>query len=430
MVIRGARGAVAAAGMLFVLAGPARAGGGEAGGAGPDSLRAVVEVLAAEVARLRDLVEEPDGGGRSGAGDAGVGAAKVYGAAPGVSLGGYGEFLFEAPTGAVDTERTADYYRFITYVGYKFSDRILMNTEIEVEHASTEAGPSGEIGAVSLEFSYLELALAPGWSVRAGNLLVPVGFVNRMHEPPFYRGNARPTVERRLLPTTWRELGAGIVAEPAAGWRAELYAVNGLDAAAFGPRGIRDGRQGGNHARWEDVAVTGGLDWTPVDGFTAGGGVFAGGAGQGRLYDGERIDGFVTVGEAHAELRRGPFRARGLVAATSIGDAARIAAEVGDTVPERQRGGYLEASWDVAGLLGMPGGQSLLVWGRREDWDLQHRVPGGAVRDAAQDGASTAVGVDYLPHPQVVIKVDWVHEENEADDDGNDPLRVGAGFVF
>ena len=32
---------------------------------------------------------------------------------------------------------TADMYRFITYIGYKFSDKIVMNTELEFEHGTT-----------------------------------------------------------------------------------------------------------------------------------------------------------------------------------------------------------------------------------------------------------------------------------------------------
>ena len=41
-------------------------------------------------------------------------------------------------------------------------------------------------------------------NLRAGLLLVPMGFINEMHEPVTYFGTHRPEVEQRIIPTTWR----------------------------------------------------------------------------------------------------------------------------------------------------------------------------------------------------------------------------------
>ena len=67
-------------------------------------------------------------------------------------------------------------------------------------------------------------------NARAGNLLLPMGLVNEMHEPPFYRGNFRPEVERMILPSTWRELGVGLHGAIAERVSYKAYLVNGLDA--------------------------------------------------------------------------------------------------------------------------------------------------------------------------------------------------------
>ena len=45
---------------------------------------------------------------------------------------------------------------------------------------------------------------------RAGLVLVPMGFVNEIHEPTFFFGAERPEVERRIMPSTWRENGVGV----------------------------------------------------------------------------------------------------------------------------------------------------------------------------------------------------------------------------
>ena len=82
----------------------------------------------------------------------GPGASKVYKVEQGLSIGGYGEFLYENfaadrengdPSGKSDQ---VDALRAIFYVGYKFNDRILFNSEVEFEHGSTS-----QSGSASLE---------------------------------------------------------------------------------------------------------------------------------------------------------------------------------------------------------------------------------------------------------------------------------------
>ena len=162
----------------------------------------------------------------------GPAASKVYRVSEGVSIGGYGEFLYVNPASTredgspSDVRASIDALRGVVYVGYKFSDSFLFNSEIEFEHAST-----GEDGSVSLEFAYLDWrfrGLEGSTGLRGGLLLHPMGFLNENHEPPTYLGALRPETERRIIPTTWRELGLGLFG--AAGdfdWR--VYAVTGLD---------------------------------------------------------------------------------------------------------------------------------------------------------------------------------------------------------
>jgi hypothetical protein len=137
-----------------------------------------VEALTRELEELRlgrDVVVQAD----TGLHGLGPAASKVYKVPQGVSLGGYGEVLYEnfagsreddLPSGATDR---LDALRAIVYVGYKFSDKILFNSEVEFEHGSTEEG-----GSVSLEFAYLDYRVSPGLGVRAGLLLPPMGFIN------------------------------------------------------------------------------------------------------------------------------------------------------------------------------------------------------------------------------------------------------------
>ena len=50
----------------------------------------------------------------------------------------------------------------------------------------------------------------PKFNIRTGLLLIPMGFINEIHEGPTFHGNYRPMVEQVIIPTTWREVGVGV----------------------------------------------------------------------------------------------------------------------------------------------------------------------------------------------------------------------------
>ena len=131
-----------------------------------------------------------------------------------------------------------DYLRAVVYLGWKFDRTFVLNTEIEYEHASTGKG-----GEVSVEFATLDAMLRDEVNLRAGLVLVPVGFVNEMHEPTTYLGARRPDTENRILPSTWRANGIGAFGE-AGPVAYKLYLTESLNASSFtAANGIRGGRQ-------------------------------------------------------------------------------------------------------------------------------------------------------------------------------------------
>jgi hypothetical protein len=124
-------------------------------------LKDQVEAITREIEELRlgkEVVVEAD----TSVGGFGPAASKVYKTPQGVSIGGYGEFLYENFSGTrqddAPSDRTdrIDALRAIVYVGYKFSDKVLFNSEVEFEHGSTEDG-----GSVSVEFAYLDYRPRP-----------------------------------------------------------------------------------------------------------------------------------------------------------------------------------------------------------------------------------------------------------------------------
>lgn len=362
-------------------------------------------------------------------------AAKVYGTARGVSIGGYGEANYQnfaaedqsgQPTGALDR---ADFLRAVLYVGYKFDDRILFNSELEVEHATTGEGDE-EKGEVSIELAYLEFKAWKTGGLRAGMLLVPLGFVNELHEPPVFDGVRRPDVERLIIPTTWHEVGLGAFGENGPlQWRA--YVVPGLDSAGFEGEGLREGRQQGSESLAQDLAFTGRLDYAGLPGLLLGASVFTGNSGQGAELDGQALRGRVTIYDVHAQYQRRGLQLRGLYARTSVDETALINARNGlaadESVGERQWGGYLEAAYD---LLGGKGSRwSVTPFVRYEALDTQDRVPAGAERDPGNDTTVWTAGIGVKPLPQVVLKADYQWLSNGAKT-GRNQLNLGLGYLF
>jgi len=361
----------------------------------------------------------------------GPSAAKVYAVDHGVSLGGYGEWLYQsfdsslddgAASGAIDS---ADYLRLVLYAGYKYNERVLFNSEIEYEHATT-----GEEGEVSVEFAYIDFLLRPAINVRTGLVLVPVGLINEIHEPPTFLGARRPLVERLILPATWRELGGGVWGN-AGPFSYRGYLTTSLDASGFSAdEGIRGGRQEGSEAAAEDLAVSGRLDFTGVPGLLVGVSFFTGDTGQAQAVGGVEVEGATTTLDAHLDWRWRALQVRALAARVDVDDAESISTLVGETIGERMDGYYVEAGYDVFSHTRW-NRQQLIPFARWESFDTQAEVPDAlaATVTGENDRELITYGLTYLPIPQVAVKADFQDLDNEAGT-GVDQFNLAVGFAF
>jgi FTR1 family protein len=392
-----------------------------------------LDLLAGELERLR-LDEEPPVAAKVPAG-LGRAAAKVYTVDRGVSIGGYGEMLYQdfdaerqdgSASGRVDE---LDFLRAIVYVGAKFNDQFLFNSEIEFEHASTD-----EAGSVSVEFAYIEGLWRPEANFRAGLLLLPVGFINELHEPTAFLGARRPGVEQAIIPTTWRENGVGIYGE-AGPFNYRGYLVNGLDGAGFSASGLRNGRQHGSHAKAEDLAGVLRVDYTGALGLLAGASIYGGDSGQDlALSDGSDVNVGTILAEGHLEWKYQGVEFRALGAQADLDNVAELNAAHPDSltgdlsVGERLSGYYLELGYDV--MTRWPHGeQSLTPYVRREQMNTQDEVPAGFSANPANDSESLTYGVAYAPIDPLIVKVDYQNLDNAAGS-GVDQFNVAVGYIF
>lgn len=381
------------------------------------------EALAADLERLQlgDVLPAL-GESRYGLGPA---ASKVYGVQQGLSIGGYGEFLYEDRQGAADR---LDALRAILYFGYKFDDRWVLNTEIEIEHGSTSrsSGTTDSGGDVSFEFGYLDYLASDAVNARAGMVLIPVGFVNELHEPITFLGAQRPEVETRIMPTTWRAPGAGAFGG-FGGFGYRAYAVTALEGSRFDEDGLRGGRQKGNRTAADDFALTGRLDWTDTPGLIVGASVYWGDTGQDGI-DSAMLpvpDLNTTIVDLHVDWKSGPLWLRGLWATAWIDDTARRNAVTTNTVASRMDGFYVEGGYDVMSFLAPDSGHALYPFVRYEEVDTQARVAPGASPATGKSDSIWTVGLHWRPIPQVVVKADYQDFET-----GQDRFDLLLGYVF
>ena len=264
-----------------------------------------------------------------------------------------------------------------------------------------------------------------------GVFLLPLGLVNEFHEPNVFIGAKRPETEQRILPSTWRENGAGVLGSfGMINFRA--YAVNGMNGAAFRANGLRGGRQKGGQARAANMAFAGRLDVTPVPGIFAGVGLYTGGSGQEQVVlDGERLDVGTTITEVHGQAQMRGLDVRALFARASIdraGDVSRaLKLAANASVAETMQGGYVQIGYNVLSQVNTL--LALTPYVRYEQVDTQHRVPAGFTRALAFDGDFKTLGVEFKPIPNVVIKTDYQWLSNAAGT-GRNQFNVNMGYAF
>jgi hypothetical protein len=330
---------------------------------------------------------------------------------------GYGE-LHYGNTNKPGKTDMMDNHRLVLGWSYAFSDRIRFHAEIDFEHAAQE---------MELEFAYIDFLINDAFNVRAGTMLMPVGYLNEFHEPPRFYSVERPYVQKNVIPTTWQEGGVGIFGtlhNATVQYRA--YIVSSLDAATFtASSGIRKGRGRGAEAASSDLAVVGRLDYSGLPALRLG---VSGYTGNGAHENATLGDARTSLIEADARWYFKGLELTGLYTHISIDDADKIFLVTGEAVGETIVGSYIEAAYHL-GRLFLPDPMNLVAFGRFEQYNTQDSMPMGVSADPKNDADLITLGVSYFPLQNVAVKADV---ENWKTDDGKswEQFNMGLGYMF
>ncbi len=344
-------------------------------------------------------------------------ASSVYHTKEGVSLGGYGELVatdYKSPY-RIDE---ADLRRLIIYTGYRFNDWILFNSEIEYEHSGFERHEDVVTavdfinrqttqdtvlgGGVEAEFAYLDFAPLDPFHIKVGLNLMPIGIINRMHEPTVFHSVNRPYTEKLIIPSTWRELGIisrGEVLDKRVVFNIGI--VNGLNATHFNRDSWigEDGSYRGSEASLHGLAGILNLELFPLAGVNLGASYYQGEAGQGQITKIKDTDRFILpaapalgvfdaeatqaiydvwnsrnnlapitvhMSELHAQWAFQGVYLKGLLATGWMNerDTRAVNRFTGENVASVVEGGYLEIGYDIMKLFKRS--EKLIVFVRNE----------------------------------------------------------------
>lgn len=186
--------------------------------------------------------------------------AKALNALSRLSLGGYGEAVmtrnffsqsFNRYNAPERYKKDNSHGRFdlphVTLnLGYDFGKGWTLGSEIEFEHGGAEtavemeAEESGEYeaetekgGEVALEQFWINKEFWKGkFNVKAGEIIVPVGYTNNAHEPLNFFTCYRPEGATYVLPNTWHQLGISLWGR-LKDWRYEVQFLSGLNSESF-----------------------------------------------------------------------------------------------------------------------------------------------------------------------------------------------------
>lgn len=349
----------------------------------------------------------------------GPAASKIYFSQSPLSIGGYGEMFYANPDNGDDF---ADVYRFITYIGYKFNDWVILNTEIEYEHGASSKGG----GKVVIEFLYLDFLLSNEFSLRVGHVLSPMGLINQRHEPTLFNTVQRPEIERQLIPSTWHENGAlafGRFEDIGIEYTAGI--INALDvdnSKTKEPKNgwIRSGRLGADNKASFDPAFVGRVDYTGINGLVAGASLYYG-DGANKKNEVEVKGTTVTMFDIHARYADGPFSAYGLYTQTNLDGAEKLS----PTAVEKASGFYVNAQYDIGAVVGID--YKLPVFVQYENWNPVEKTVDG-LNESDFDREIVTVGLNFFPADQVVLKLDY--EMDEEGGDKTNTISFGFGFIF
>ena len=340
--------------------------------------------------------------------------------ASGLTIGGYGEITYNDPDSGVSE---IDVQRLVILFAYKFDDRVSFITEIEFEH----------VKEVYVEQAFLNYGVSDNFNLRGGLMLVPMGIVNEYHEPTTYNGVERPSLNNKLVPTTWREMGLGVYGRiNSASIRYQAYVMNGFisyngEYKLKGTNGLRSGRQKGAESVGSNANFASRIDYYGLLGLKLGLSFYN---GKTQTTDKNIIGSQVGLSMFGFDARyvKNRFSARSEYISASLSDTDKYNLASGKDLGSKMSGYYIEGAFN---LLPSSAKQKLDAFVRYEDFDTHAEVAGNLTKNDLFHRKETTFGFSYHLADGAVFKMDWQSKGTAVlDSESKGQFNMGIGVFF
>lgn len=354
-----------------------------------------------------------------------------------LTIGGYAQIDYNQPLGSgMYNEGLLDVHRLVLMFGYKFTEKTQFISEVELEH----------VKEVYVEQAFLQHEILPWLKLRAGLMLVPMGIINEYHEPSTYNGVERPMLDKYIVPTTWREIGAGFTGVlPSAALSYQLYVMNGFsgyngDPLLSGSNGFRKGRQKGAESMLNFPSLAFRLDHYGISGLQLGLSLYSGKT-QSTLYDGlEKSDAAAVASAdssvvglnmlgADARYTLGGLHLRAQVNYGMVGNSMSYNEFTGSDLGKTLFGWYGEVSYDLFRHVESTS-TGLIPFVRYEQYHTHASVEEGIVLNQALNRNSLTMGLGWKLDRGAMLKVDYQVFGKQAGGDSMQQINAGVAIWF
>ena len=352
-------------------------------------------------------------------------------------IGSYGEAHYNH---AIESETfqngTMDLHRVILFMGYKFNSNLQFFSEIEFEH----------VDEVYVEQAFMNYSFNNTFNLKAGIILIPMGYINEFHEPTLFNGVERPGFSKYILPTTWREMGIGshgIIKR--ANLKYQIYLVNGFksydngDSFLSGKNGLRSARQKGTKTIFRTPSVTGKVTYYGLNGLRLGlSGYF--GNTETTEYDDIRRDNLAAIAKAdssivgismfsvNARYTIGKLQFSAVGCVTSISNSQQYNTFTGADVANQIMGYYGEVAYNFH--LKESGYPRLIPFIRYENYDTHYSVSESMTKNEAYNREILTGGIGFMVTPNTVFKTDFQWLKTLENPRPTNMINVGFGYWF
>lgn len=231
-------------------------------------------------------------------------ASKIFYSEKPWSISGFGEISYvnrnDIPKGMDDDIELSynNLYRFSTFFGYRFTDKIIWNSEVMVEYLQDPVG--NDHFELILE-AFLDFTIHKSFNIRTGLYPLNLGYINNNDEPVMFGSVNRSDVERIIVPSTWVGLGIssyGIIT-PSLNYATGI--TQGLDGSHFlSGSFIRQGREPRfDSEAFSTYSYNGQLNFTGIKNWTLSASMYIGQSGNNQTI---QTSGEAKTAEAIAQL--------------------------------------------------------------------------------------------------------------------------------